>query len=101
MAGVYSMLESRDGTMWLASVGSGLLKYDRAHRTLIRYKRDPEDSESLGSNQLLSLYEDREGEVWVCMHDVKPNFFTERPPAFESYTKAARNSGRFSGNKHL
>ena len=47
---VYSMLESRDGTMWLASVGSGLLKYDRANRTLIRYKRYPEDSESLASN---------------------------------------------------
>ena len=95
MAGVYSMLESRDGTMWLASVGSGLLKYDRANRTLIRYKRYPEDSESLASNQLLSLYEDREGEVWVCMHDAKPNFFTEKPPAFESYMKQRGTLGGF------
>ena len=81
--------------MWLASVGSGLLKYDRANRTLIRYKRYPEDSESLASNQLLSLYEDREGEVWVCMHDAKPNFFTEKPPAFESYMKQRGTLGGF------
>jgi ligand-binding sensor domain-containing protein/signal transduction histidine kinase len=83
---VYSMLESRDGTMWFATIGAGLLRYNRTNGTLTRYKNDPADSESLGSNNVLSLYEDREGEIWACMHDVKPNVFAEKPPAFQSFT---------------
>jgi ligand-binding sensor domain-containing protein len=87
LAGVDSMLESRDGTMWFASVGAGLLRYNRNNGTLTRYRSDPADSESLGSNNVFSLYEDREGEIWVCMHDAEPNVFAERPSAFESFTK--------------
>jgi signal transduction histidine kinase/ligand-binding sensor domain-containing protein len=83
---VYSMMESRDGTMWFATIGAGLLRYNRTKETLTRYKNDPADSESLGSNNVLSLYEDREGEIWACMHDVKPNVFAEKPPAFQSFT---------------
>jgi ligand-binding sensor domain-containing protein len=83
---VYSMMESRDGTMWFATIGQGLLRYNRSNGTLTRYKHDPPDSESLGSNNVLSLYEDREGEIWACMHDVKPNVFAAKPPTFESFT---------------
>ena len=83
---VYSMLESRDGTMWFATIGAGVLRYNRTKGTLTRYKNDPADSESLGSNNVLSLYEDREGEIWACMHDVKPNVFAEKPPTFQSFT---------------
>jgi ligand-binding sensor domain-containing protein/two-component sensor histidine kinase len=87
MAGVDSMLESRDGTMWFASVGAGLLRYNRNKGTLTRYRNDPADSESLGSSNAFSLYEDREGEIWVCLHDAEPNVFAERPSAFQSFTK--------------
>lgn len=85
---VYSMLESRDGTMWFATIGAGVLRFNRANGTLTRYKNYPADSESLASNNVLSLYEDREGEIWVCMHDNKPNVFAERPSAFQAFTTA-------------
>jgi ligand-binding sensor domain-containing protein len=90
---VFSMLESRDGTMWFATIGAGVLRYNRTNGTLTRYKNDPADSESLGSNNVLSLYEDREGEIWACMHDVKPNVFAEKPPAFQSFTPQRRTLG--------
>ncbi len=87
MQGIYSMMESQDGTMWFATIGDGVLKYNRNDGTLTRYKNDPADSESLASNNVLSLYEDREGEIWVCMNDVQPNLFDERPSPFQSFTK--------------
>jgi signal transduction histidine kinase/ligand-binding sensor domain-containing protein len=90
---VFSMLESRDGTMWFATIGAGVLRYNRTNGTLTRYKNDPADSESLGSNNVLSLYEDREGEIWACMHDVKPNVFAEKPSAFQSFTPQRRTLG--------
>ena len=36
LTGVYDMIESRDGTLWLATMGAGLLKLDREHRRFVR-----------------------------------------------------------------
>ena len=77
--------------MWFATIGAGLLRFNRTDRTLTRYKNDPADSESLGSNNVLSLYEDREGEIWACTHYVKPNVFAEKPP--ESFPTLPHSEG--------
>jgi ligand-binding sensor domain-containing protein/two-component sensor histidine kinase len=86
IAGIYSMLESRDGTMWMATEGSGLLKYDRRRNRLVRYKNHPEDSESLGADSVISLYEDNEGDIWVDLHESAPYFFSEGSQPFENFT---------------
>jgi ligand-binding sensor domain-containing protein/signal transduction histidine kinase len=86
IAGIYSMLESRDGTMWMATEGAGLLKYDRGRNRLVRYKNHPEDSESLGSDSVIYLFEDSEGDIWVDLHEAAPYFFSENPPLFQTFT---------------
>jgi signal transduction histidine kinase/ligand-binding sensor domain-containing protein len=93
LAGIFSMLESRDGTMWLATEGAGLLKFDREHNRLIRYRNHPEDGESLGSDHVISLFEDREGDIWTSLHQTAPNFFSEGPPSFENFTHQRGNLG--------
>jgi hypothetical protein len=47
IAGAQWMLESREGTMWVATEGGGLLKYDREHNRLVCYRNHPEDNGSL------------------------------------------------------
>jgi ligand-binding sensor domain-containing protein/signal transduction histidine kinase len=86
IAGIYSMLESRDGTMWMATSGAGLLKYDRGRNRLLRYENHPEDSESMGADSVINLFEDNESNIWVNLHEAAPNFFSERPPPFENFT---------------
>jgi len=86
IAGIYTMLESQDGTMWMATEGAGLLKYDRGRNRLVRYKNHPEDNESLGADSVTDVYEDREGEIWVDLHESAPYFFSERPSLFENFT---------------
>lgn len=82
---ISAMLESRDGTMWMSS-SVGLLKLDRQHKQLIRYHNGPSDDESLESDNVISIYQDREGNIWTCFQDTEPNFFSERPPMFENFT---------------
>ncbi len=84
--GIYSMLESRNGTMWMATSGAGLLKYDRSSRRLIRYQNHPEDNESLGADSVINLYEDHESNIWVDLHEAAPYSFSEKPPSFENFT---------------
>jgi ligand-binding sensor domain-containing protein/signal transduction histidine kinase len=83
---IYTMLESRDGTMWLASMQAGILKIDRSLGEIISYGNHSEDSESLGSNDAIALYQDKEGDIWVCLQETDPNYFTERLQAFENFT---------------
>src|ERR1700730_14570943 len=79
------MLESRDGTMWLSS-SDGLLKLDRENKQIVSYRNHPSDNESLESNHVISIYQDKEGNIWACFQEIQPNVFTERPQAFENFT---------------
>ena len=80
-----AMLESREGTMWLSST-VGLLKLDREHKQIINYHSHPSDNESLESDYVIGLYQDKEGNIWACFQETEPNLFSERPQAFENFT---------------
>jgi ligand-binding sensor domain-containing protein len=83
---IYTLRESQDGTMWLASMQAGVLKIDRNLREIISYRNHPEDSESLASNDAIAIYQDKEGDIWVCLQETDPNYFSEKLQAFENFT---------------
>jgi ligand-binding sensor domain-containing protein len=79
--GFMAMLEDQNKTLWFASFGAGLLKFDREHQIFTRYRNHPGDVESLAEDRVISLREDTEGNVWVGLHAREPNFFrTESSP---------------------
>jgi len=71
--------------MWLGS-SVGLLKLDREHKQFIRYHNHPSDNESLESDNVIYMYQDNEGNIWTCFQETEPNYFSERPQAFENFT---------------
>lgn len=82
---ISGMVDSRDGSMWLSSTG-GLLRFDRKHNHLFRYHNNPLDIESLESDNLIQLYQDNQGDIWVCSQAAAPSFFSEITPVFENFT---------------
>ena len=84
-AGVSEFLEAHDGTLWLSST-AGLLRLDRDKNEVVRYHNNPLDTASLESDHLIFISEDAEGNIWTCFQGVDPNFFSEQPPPFESFT---------------
>ena len=88
------MLESRDGTVWLASMQAGLLKIDREHKQIISYHNHPADNESLGSDDVISIFQDKEGNIWVCLQETEPYFFAERAQSVFKSFRLARQSGQ-------
>jgi ligand-binding sensor domain-containing protein/signal transduction histidine kinase len=84
LTGVSSMLEDRDGNLWIGTFSDGLLKFDRTRRRFIRYRHDPANPDSLPEDRITTLFEDLEGDVWVGLGATAPVYFTERPLPFNT-----------------
>jgi len=87
MMKVTAMLEDRNGALWLATHGQGLLKLDREQGRFIRYTNVPADLESLPQDKVDALLEDREGNIWVAPGRMGPALLAARRPPFKKLPK--------------
>ncbi len=69
MEGICQMVtilhEDPAGAFWVGIFGSGLARWNRATGTRTTHTYDTDDPQSLGSNDVWSLFEDRKGTLWV------------------------------------
>jgi ligand-binding sensor domain-containing protein/two-component sensor histidine kinase len=80
-AGVRGAVEDNNHTLWLASYGGGLLKYDRERGVIVRYRNHSDNVASIADDRLLTLCGDSEGNVWLGFVSSEPSFFrTESAP---------------------
>ncbi len=84
LTGVSSMLQDRNGNLWIGTFSDGLLRFDRADRRFTRYRHDPASPDSLPEDRITTLFEDREGDIWVGLGATAPVYFTERPLPFKT-----------------
>lgn len=59
-----AVLAGSDGLYWIVTYGFGLFCYNPEDETLVNYTNQP-DPNSLASNYLLSVTEDRLGNIWI------------------------------------
>jgi signal transduction histidine kinase/ligand-binding sensor domain-containing protein/CheY-like chemotaxis protein len=60
MAGIVQALQTRDGFLWLATF-DGLVRFDGARFEVFDSERFP----ALGSNRIVTLFESRDGVLWI------------------------------------
>ena len=84
LTGVFSILEAKDGTIFLGTMGAGLLKFDRANNRFLSYRNDQNNPDSIAENRVIALFEDLEGNVWTGLHATPPNSFPAVAPLFKS-----------------
>ncbi|WEK20278.1 MAG: two-component regulator propeller domain-containing protein [Candidatus Pedobacter colombiensis] len=70
---VYNMLQDRKGVMWLGTKGNGLFRAVPIDKTGLKYKlthyqAKKNDVNSLSSDLIYSLLEDRKGRIWVATY---------------------------------
>src|SRR5678816_3088452 len=74
------------------------IRFDRKQRTLARYRNDPADLKSLSNNWVVSLFEDREGNIWAGTGGGGVNRFPRRAPPFTVYRNDVQSSKRINQN---
>ncbi len=64
-----SILKDSQGYVWLGGWNSGLDRLDERSGQFKHYRHNSDDSNSLISNNIIDIYEDRSGNLWVGQSD--------------------------------
>ncbi len=82
---VFRLIQDHLGYLWIATISSGLYKYDIHKNFMMLYRHDPNDSTSLRDNQIRNLYEDHSGTLWVGTNYSGLNKFDRKNETFTNY----------------
>ncbi|WEK20146.1 MAG: two-component regulator propeller domain-containing protein [Candidatus Pedobacter colombiensis] len=95
---VYSIIEDRKGNIWLGTKGDGLFKASpvdpgKSFYALTNFRNDKSDQNSLSSDLVYSVIEDRKGRIWVGTLGGGINLLTssEGKIAFKNYYNVFKN----------
>lgn len=61
-----SLLKDSAGVIWAGTYGSGILSYNAATNTTTNFRFNPQDSNSLASNRVNSIFEDNRHNLWFA-----------------------------------
>ncbi len=62
---VWTVYVDPTGVVWAGTYRNGLHRYDTQEDRFVRYRNDPDDLQSLSSDRVYAIYEDRQGRLWV------------------------------------
>ena len=99
--GTNDFLETNDTTLWIASSGLGLWKFNKKDKTYTSFSKNEADPKALSGNYIFSLYEDHTGALWISTADGGLCKMNSETATFQSYTHQETDSESISSNMVL
>lgn len=65
---VMDISADRENNLWIATFGSGIIKYNKTDNSYTRFIPDPTGKSGFGDDEILSLYSDRNEILWAGSH---------------------------------
>lgn len=90
--------EARDGKIWIATDGGGITVFDPRRDTFSYFRHNPKDRGTIGSDVILSLYEDKEGTMWAGTYLEGLAKYDGRTKKFTHYKHDPLNKNSLSNN---
>jgi Signal transduction histidine kinase len=82
---VYSVIIDREKNIWFATMGQGLFKFNAKEKILKQYKSSVRNGNSVSSDNLRRLYEDKQGIIWIASFDKGLDCFDPHTGLFRHY----------------
>jgi len=64
-AGKTALIFDREGRLWVGTMGGGVNRMDPGTETFVHYRHQPGNRNSLSSDNIRTLFQDRNGHIWV------------------------------------
>ena len=93
---VYDIIRDRKGFMWFAT-GYGLNRFDGYNFTV--FKNDPFNDSSIPSNDIRTLYEDPNGEIWIGSYERGISIYNPEEENFRSFSYSETDNTTLSHNR--
>ncbi|MDM8529696.1 two-component regulator propeller domain-containing protein [Anaerolineales bacterium HSG25] len=101
---VLSIQEDAEGTLWIGTFGGGLNKLIEGEResevTFERYQHQPDNPNSLSSDNIYKLFRDSEGMLWIGTFGSGLNKFDPHTQQFTHY-RAVEDTSNSLGNDNI
>jgi signal transduction histidine kinase/ligand-binding sensor domain-containing protein len=88
---IYSIIEDKDGNIWIAAIAAGISMYDRESDSFVNFTEIKNDPLSLSSKQAYTIYEDRRGNIWAGTGSGL-NLLNKKTKTFTRYFADAKDS---------
>jgi ligand-binding sensor domain-containing protein len=95
--GVGCIYEDQFNNFWIGSTGMGLFLFDRESGNYASYQYDPNNSESICGNSVVSILEDNNDQLWIAT-TAGLNLFDRQTKRFKRYQYDSSNPYSISNN---
>ncbi len=85
------IFEDRDGTTWLGTAGSGLIRMDAASGDAVHYRYRKDNPQGVSSNIFNSIFQDAGGIMWFGTKSEGISQWNPRSEAFQDYSYPTGN----------
>jgi ligand-binding sensor domain-containing protein len=83
---IHTLLEDKDGILWIGTMGNGLFYYDIKKNKWRNFYFTPENKKGIGSNSITTLFEASDKTLWVGTEGGGLSKFLPADSAFIHYT---------------
>jgi len=95
---VFSLLEDKNGIIWVGTLGGGLNKFNTKTGKFKRYTHDDNNPKSISYDILFKVYRDSKKRIWVSTLGGGLNLFDPIKETFTRYTYSKSDSNSISSN---
>jgi ligand-binding sensor domain-containing protein/signal transduction histidine kinase len=100
---VLALKEDKEGRLWIGLQNGGLdiidlNTFEENNCVFHHHTNNPDDNTSLSHNSIYSLYEDRNGSVWVGSYGDGVNMYNKLTKKFKHYNRKQNNPNSLTNN---
>ncbi len=95
---VFSLLEDKNGIIWVGTLGGGLNKFNSRTGKFKRFNHIPNNSSSISHDIVFKVYRDSQKRIWVSTLGGGLNLFDPIKETFVHYKNSPNDSSSISSN---